>query len=155
MQHVPLSKHSAMPRHSLCGPHGSISATAAVVCTENSIRLVAIVSPETIIRWHRAGFRLYWRWRSRSRVGRPKVNFGEDRLLLSSKKQATTGVVFGGGEIWRRVGMVPENFCKWQAAVARRSIVSRGNAGGAASRSRHLTPPHSATPGSPHFPGGL
>src|SRR6202047_420194 len=31
---------------------------------------VAIVRPETIIRWHRAGFRAYWRWRSRNRVGR-------------------------------------------------------------------------------------
>ena len=34
---------------------------------------VAIVRPETIIRWHRAGFRAYWRWRSRNHVGRPKV----------------------------------------------------------------------------------
>src|SRR5476651_2499389 len=37
---------------------------------------VAIVRPETIIRWHRAGFRAYWRWRSRNRVGRPKVSAG-------------------------------------------------------------------------------
>src|SRR5664279_3602821 len=28
---------------------------------------IAIVRPETIIRWHRTGFRVYWRWRSRSR----------------------------------------------------------------------------------------
>jgi transposase InsO family protein len=35
---------------------------------------VAIVRPETIIRWHRVGFRAYWRWRSRNRVGRPKVS---------------------------------------------------------------------------------
>jgi hypothetical protein len=33
-----------------------------------------IVKPETVIRWHRAGFRLFWRWKSRSRGGgRPKV----------------------------------------------------------------------------------
>jgi transposase InsO family protein len=30
-----------------------------------------IVKPETVIRWHRAGFRAYWRWKSRPRVGRP------------------------------------------------------------------------------------
>ncbi len=35
---------------------------------------IAIVRPETIVRWHRAGFRAYWRWRSRNRVGRPKVS---------------------------------------------------------------------------------
>jgi transposase InsO family protein len=34
---------------------------------------LAIVRPETVIRWHRAGFRLYWRWRSRPCGGRPKV----------------------------------------------------------------------------------
>lgn len=30
-----------------------------------------IVRPETVIRWHREGFRLYWRWRSRREPGRP------------------------------------------------------------------------------------
>src|SRR3981081_4211637 len=31
---------------------------------------LAIVKPDTIVRWHRAGFRLYWRWKSRRRGGR-------------------------------------------------------------------------------------
>jgi hypothetical protein len=30
-----------------------------------------VVRPETVIRWHRAGFRAYWRWKSRPRGGRP------------------------------------------------------------------------------------
>ena len=34
---------------------------------------LAIVSPETVVRWHRTGFRAYWRWKSRPRWGRPKV----------------------------------------------------------------------------------
>jgi hypothetical protein len=34
---------------------------------------LAVVRPETVIRWHRAGFRAYWRWRSRPRRGRPTV----------------------------------------------------------------------------------
>jgi transposase InsO family protein len=37
------------------------------------LNALAIVQPETVLRWHRAGFRWYWRWRSRSRGGRPKV----------------------------------------------------------------------------------
>ena len=37
------------------------------------LNALLIVKPETAIRWHRAGFRLFWRWKSRSRVGRPKV----------------------------------------------------------------------------------
>jgi transposase InsO family protein len=32
-----------------------------------------ILKPETVIRWHRAGFRTYWRWKSRARGGRPKT----------------------------------------------------------------------------------
>ena len=36
--------------------------------------VLIIVKPETVVGWHRAGFRLYWRWRSRRRGGRPKVS---------------------------------------------------------------------------------
>jgi hypothetical protein len=32
-----------------------------------------ILKPETVIRWHRAGFRAYWRWKSRPRAGRPST----------------------------------------------------------------------------------
>src|SRR6266571_1255996 len=42
---------------------------------------LAIVRPETVIRWHRAGFRSYWRWRSRHRCGRPTVPL-EIRCLI-------------------------------------------------------------------------
>src|SRR4030095_4345714 len=31
------------------------------------------VQPETILRWHRAGFAAFWRWKSRKRAGRPKI----------------------------------------------------------------------------------
>jgi hypothetical protein len=32
-----------------------------------------ILKPQTVIHWHRAGFRAYWRWKSRTRGGRPKT----------------------------------------------------------------------------------
>jgi transposase InsO family protein len=35
---------------------------------------LAIVRPDTVLRWHRAGFRAYWRWKSRSRPGRRAVS---------------------------------------------------------------------------------
>ena len=41
-----------------------------------------IVKPETVIRWHRAGFRAYWRWKSRLRGGRPKTSSREIRELI-------------------------------------------------------------------------
>src|SRR5262249_32752705 len=34
---------------------------------------LAIVRPDTVVKWHRAGFRLFWRWKSRRRPGRPAV----------------------------------------------------------------------------------
>ena len=35
--------------------------------------VLIIVKPETVAGWHRAGFRLYWRWCSRSPGGRPRI----------------------------------------------------------------------------------
>ena len=37
--------------------------------------------PETVVRWHRAGFRCYWRWKSRLRGGRPQIS-AELRALI-------------------------------------------------------------------------
>jgi hypothetical protein len=42
---------------------------------------LAMVRPETVIRWHRAGFRSYWRWKSKRRCGRPAVTV-EIRQLI-------------------------------------------------------------------------
>jgi len=39
----------------------------------NALKTLAIVRPETVLRWHRAGFRTYSRWKSRRRPGRPAV----------------------------------------------------------------------------------
>ena len=45
------------------------------------LNAIAIVRPETIIRWHRTGFRFCWRWKSRSRGGRPMVPVEIRRLI--------------------------------------------------------------------------
>jgi transposase InsO family protein len=42
---------------------------------------LAIVKPDTIIRWHRAGFRAYWRWKSRHCGGRPTVPLEIRKLI--------------------------------------------------------------------------
>ena len=47
----------------------------------NARDALAIVRPETVMRWHRAGFRSYWRWKSRRRPGRPAVS-AEIRQLI-------------------------------------------------------------------------
>jgi len=37
------------------------------------LKVLTITQPETLVRWHRAAFRSYWRWKSRPRGGRPKI----------------------------------------------------------------------------------
>ena len=44
------------------------------------LKAITIIRPETLVRWHRAGFRRYWRWKSRSLGGRPKI--AELRALI-------------------------------------------------------------------------
>jgi putative transposase len=52
--------------------------------------VLVIVKPATVISWHRAGFRLYWRWRSRPRSGRPKIS-EEIRVLIRRLAQDNPG----------------------------------------------------------------
>ena len=53
---------------------------------------LAIVKPETVIRWHREGFKLYWRWKSRKKSGRPMIDAEIRRLIRRmSRENATWG----------------------------------------------------------------
>src|ERR1700757_449029 len=45
------------------------------------LEAITIIRPETLVRWHRAGFRRYWRWKSRSLGGRPQID-AEVRALI-------------------------------------------------------------------------
>ncbi len=38
------------------------------------LKAITIIRPETLVRWHRSGFRRYWRWKSRSLGGRPQID---------------------------------------------------------------------------------
>jgi transposase InsO family protein len=40
-----------------------------------------IIKPGTVIRWHQQGFRLYWRWKSRSALGRPAIPQAQINLI--------------------------------------------------------------------------
>jgi putative transposase len=46
-----------------------------------------IVKPETVIRWHREGFRLHWRWKSRKKRGRPKTDAEIRQLIQRMARQ--------------------------------------------------------------------
>ena len=44
-------------------------------------RALVLVQPETLIAWHRSGFRLFWRWKSRDRGGRPSIDRERTTLI--------------------------------------------------------------------------
>jgi len=46
-----------------------------------TVDALAILRPETVIRWHRPEFRSFWRWKSRRRGGRPRVLLEIRRLI--------------------------------------------------------------------------
>jgi hypothetical protein len=47
------------------------------------LKVLTVIRPETLVRWHRAGFRSYWRWKSRSLGGRPQID-SDLRALIRS-----------------------------------------------------------------------
>jgi hypothetical protein len=60
------------------------------------LRALAIFQPETVVRWYRAGFRSYWRWKSRSRVGRTRIS-GELRALI--RRMSTENPLWGAPRV--------------------------------------------------------
>jgi hypothetical protein len=59
-----------------------------------------VVQPETILRWHRAGFKAFWRWKSRKRAGRPKIDRGlRDLIQRMSKENPQWGAARIHGEL--------------------------------------------------------
>src|ERR1022692_4902604 len=50
--------------------------------------MARVVKPETILRWHRAGFKVFWRWKSRNRAGRPKIDRGLRDLIQRMSRES-------------------------------------------------------------------
>ena len=88
--------------------------------------VLVIVKPETVVGWHHAGFRLYWRWRSRRRKGRPKIT-NEIRDLI--RRLAEENPDWGAPKIHGELQML--GFVVSERSVARylRRIRRRGDPG--------------------------
>jgi transposase InsO family protein len=87
----------------------------------STVGALAIVRPETVIRWHRVGFRVYWRWRSSRRVGRPKIS-GELRALIREMSQANP--LWGAPRIHGE--LLKLGFAVAQSTVAKYMVRRRG-----------------------------
>jgi hypothetical protein len=86
-----------------------------------------MVKPETVIAWHRKGFRFYWGWKGRHRYGRPAVSL-EVRNLI--RQMSLANPRWGAPRIHGELLRIGIEVC--QATVAKYSdsatkIVNRQN----------------------------
>jgi transposase InsO family protein len=80
-----------------------------------------IIRPETLLRWHRAGFRRYWRWQSRRRGGRPPIE-AELRALI--QQMSTENLLWGAPRIHGE--LLKLGFSVAQSTVAKYMVKRRG-----------------------------
>ena len=82
---------------------------------------VTIVRPETLVRWHRAGFRRYWRWKSNARGGRPPI---ENELRALIRQMSMENQLWGAPRIHGE--LLKLGFSVAQSTVARYMVKRRG-----------------------------
>jgi len=83
--------------------------------------VLMIIQPETLVRWHRAGFRRYWRWKSRRRGGRPPIE-AELRALI--RQMSTENLLWGAPRIHGE--LLKLGFSVAQSTVAKYMVKRRG-----------------------------
>jgi hypothetical protein len=86
------------------------------------LKVVTIIEPETLVRWHRAGFRRYWRWKSRSRGGRPQIDV-ELRTLI--RRMSIENLLWGAPRIHGE--LLKLGFSVAQSTVATYMVRRRGS----------------------------
>jgi hypothetical protein len=91
---VGLEAENAVLRHQLNVVrrrlHGRVRLTNQLYRWVPSIlQVLTIVRPETLLGWHRAGFRCYWRWKSHPLGGRPRIDT-ELRALIRKRRSGAT-----------------------------------------------------------------
>ena len=84
------------------------------------LTVVAIVQPETLVRWHRAGFRRYWRWKLNSRGGRPPI---ENELRALIRQMSSENQLWGAPRIHGE--LLKLGFSVAQSSVAKYMVKRR------------------------------
>ncbi|MDB5610241.1 MAG: Integrase, catalytic region, partial [Bradyrhizobium sp.] len=128
-----LEAENAALRHQLIvlrrRPHGRAQLTnydrwffVQLYCWFPSIlKVLMIVRPETLLRWHRAGFRCYWRWKSRRRAGRPQI---ETELRALIRRMSIENPLWGAPRIHGE--LLKLGFEVAQSSVAKYIVKRRG-----------------------------
>jgi transposase InsO family protein len=85
------------------------------------LQVLTIIRPETLVRWHRAGFRGYWRWKSRPQGGRPRIDT-ELRALI--RRMSMENPLWGAPRIHGE--LLKLGFEVAQSSVAKYMVKRRG-----------------------------
>src|SRR6476619_5266544 len=86
------------------------------------LKVLTVIRPETLVRWHRAGFRSYWRWKSRSLGGRPQI---EKALRALIRRMSIENPLWGAPRIHGE--LLKLGFEVAQSSVARYMVKRRGS----------------------------
>ncbi len=85
------------------------------------LKALTIIRPETLVRWHRAGFRCYWRWKSRPRGGRPQIDTDLHALI---RRMSIENPLWGAPRIHGE--LLKLGFEVAQSSVAKYMVKRRG-----------------------------
>src|SRR4029077_20388774 len=85
------------------------------------LQVLTIIRPETLVRWHRAGFLSHWRWKSRPLGGRPQIDT-ELRALI--RQMSTENLLWGAPHIHGE--LLKLGFRVAQSTVAKYMVKRRG-----------------------------
>ena len=85
------------------------------------LKVITIIRPETLVHWHRAGFRCYWRWKSRPREGRPQI---ETDLRALIRRMSIENPLWGAPRIHGE--LLKLGFEVAQSSVAKYMVKRRG-----------------------------
>src|SRR5260370_864946 len=113
----------------------------------NTIKALTIVKPDTVIRWHRTGFRSYWRWKSRHRCGRPTAPLEIRRLI---REMSIANPLWGAPRIHGELLKLGIEI--GQTSVA--EFMARSLSAGFGRSVFETARPLSAHPGKMHMPNG-
>ena len=85
------------------------------------LKVLTIIRPETLVRWHRAGFRCFWRWKSHPLGGRPPI---ETELRALIRRMSLENPLWGAPRI--RGELLKLGFEVAQSSVAKYMVRRRG-----------------------------
>src|SRR5712671_1597493 len=85
------------------------------------LKAITIIRPETLVHWHREGFRRYWRWKSRNLGGRPPIG-AELRALI--RRMSIENVLWGAPRIQGE--LLKLGFTVAQSTVAKYMVRNAG-----------------------------